>query len=167
MSCGSAIAGRKLVQDRRARPHQVEEVQSVSSQSVVDAACHLEGVAALIGRFNPETCSLHGKAAEVQNMNAQAGCGLWPKRPGPRGSGVEGDSTPVANQEGDRALGIRYECRLLGSAEQVTQLVHSDLWTQTNNVGYAPRWPTHRCSLGCAIGPRSDNPAKPGQCAWR
>lgn len=120
MACGSSITGRNVVQDRSARPHQVEKAQCVSSQPVVDAACDLEGVAALLGRFNPETCSLNAEAAEVQNMNAQAGCGLSPNRSRPGASGVDGHSAPVANQEGDRIRNIGDECRLLRSVGQVT-----------------------------------------------
>jgi hypothetical protein len=161
MASGSAIAGRNAVQDRCARPHHIEEAESISSQPVVNAVCHLEGVAGLIGRFNLETSSLHGEAGEVQNMNVPAGCCLWPYRPGPGESGVDDDPIPVADREGDRVLGIGYECRLFRSAGQVTQLVHPYLRTPTHNLGYLPLWPAHRCSLGAG----SDDLAKPGQCA--
>jgi hypothetical protein len=60
----------------------------------------LEGVAGLMGRFNPETMALHGEAAEIQNMNVQAGCWLWPCRPGPGESAVDDDPIPVADGEG-------------------------------------------------------------------
>jgi hypothetical protein len=163
MACGSAIAGRNVVQDRCARPHHIEEAESVSSQSAVDAACHFEGMAVQIGRFDPEPSSLRGEAGEVQNMNVQAGCWLWPCRLGSGESGVDHDPIPVADPEGDRDPGIGYQCRLLRSARQVTQLVHPDLWTPTHNVSYMPLWPAHRCSLGAG----SDNRAEPGQCARR
>jgi hypothetical protein len=42
---GSAVAARDVIQNRCARPHDVEEAQSVSSQPVVNPASHLEGVA--------------------------------------------------------------------------------------------------------------------------
>jgi hypothetical protein len=84
---------------------------------------------------------------------------LWLFRPGPGESGVDDGPIPVADREGDRVLGIGYECRLLRSAGQVTQLVHPDLRTPTHNVGNLPLWPAHRCSLGAG----GDNLAEPGQ----
>jgi hypothetical protein len=163
MACGSPKAGCNVVQDRCARPHHIEEVQSVSSQPAINAVCYPKGVAGLICRFNPVSSSLHGETGEVQNMNVQAGCWLWPCRPGPGESGVDDGLMPVADREGNLVLGIAYECRLLRSAGQVTQLVHPDLRTPTHNVGYLPLWPAHRCSLGAG----SDNLAEPGQCVRR
>ena len=104
---------------------------------------------ALIAGLNPEAGSGHVEAGEIENMNVQTGSGLRPNRPGLRKSVVDGDPVPTTNREVDRFLGIRNKRRLLGSAEEVTQLVHPDTWTRGHDVADAPLWPTHSGSLGC------------------
>ena len=102
---------------------------------------------ALIASLKPEAGSPRREAGEVQDMDAQAGRGFRPNRPGLGKSGVDGDAVPVANREVDRFLGIGDQRRLLGSAEEVSQLVHPDIWTLGDDVHRRPLRPTHSGSL--------------------